>query len=420
MQDLRIAIAGAGPAGLAAALLLHRDGHRVTVFERFDVPRPLGSGLILQPTGLAVLDALGLASRIHARGQRIDRLYGRAVPSQRIVLDVQYRHLDRALFGLAVHRAALFEPLFQAAEQADIGIETGRTIAGVDGAEGARLSIMFADGSRAGPFDIVIDAMGTRSPLLSVLGGGAAGELAYGALWATLPWPGGNFDPHALEQRYRRASVMVGVLPIGRRVEAARDEVAFFWSIKPAQYETWRAAGLDPWKREVRALWPETGPLLDVLTDAGQLTLARYAHRTLANPVRGRLVAIGDAAHSASPQLGQGANMALLDAAALANALRAEADVGRALARYAALRRSHVRLYQAMSALFTPFYQSDSALLPLLRDWIVAPLTRLPVARMIVAGTVAGTILDPRPRLGQVHDTAAHAPADAAMRHGGD
>jgi 2-polyprenyl-6-methoxyphenol hydroxylase-like FAD-dependent oxidoreductase len=419
MHDLRIAIAGAGPAGLAAALLLHRDGHRVTVFERFEVPRPLGSGLILQPTGLAVLEALGLATRIQARGQRIDRLYGRAVPSQRIVLDVHYRHLDHALYGLAVHRAALFEPLFQAVEQADIGIETGRTIAGVDGGDGTRHSIVFADGNRAGPFDVVIDAMGTRSPLLSVLGGDADGELAYGALWATVPWPAGAFDPYALEQRYRRASVMAGVLPIGRRAEAGRDEVAFFWSIKPAQYETWRAAGLDNWKRQVREVWPETEPLLDALTDATQLTLARYAHRTLANPVRGCLAAIGDAAHSASPQLGQGANMALLDAVALANALRAEADVGRALARYAALRRWHVRLYQAMSALFTPFYQSDSHMLPLLRDWIVAPLTRLPVARTIVAGTVAGTILDPRARLGIRH-AAVHAPAGAAARHGGD
>ncbi|TIS71130.1 MAG: FAD-dependent oxidoreductase, partial [Mesorhizobium sp.] len=50
--SLDIAIAGAGPAGLAAALYLKRAGHRVTIFERFDEPKPVGSGLILQPTGL--------------------------------------------------------------------------------------------------------------------------------------------------------------------------------------------------------------------------------------------------------------------------------------------------------------------------------------------------------------------------------
>src|SRR5690606_18934644 len=47
---LSIAIAGAGPAGLAAARYLHRAGHRITIFERFENPAPVGSGLILQPT----------------------------------------------------------------------------------------------------------------------------------------------------------------------------------------------------------------------------------------------------------------------------------------------------------------------------------------------------------------------------------
>jgi len=58
-----------------------------------------------------------------------------------------------------------------------------------------------------------------------------------------------------------------------------------------------------------------------------------------------------------------------------------------------------VRFYQYLSALFTPFYQSDSSILPLMRDWLVAPSTRLPLARNIVAGMVAGVILDPRGRL---------------------
>ncbi|WP_435053611.1 FAD-dependent oxidoreductase [Mesorhizobium australicum] len=51
-----IAIAGAGPAGLAAALYVKRAGHRVTIFERFEEPRPVGSGLIL-PRLLAAMVA---------------------------------------------------------------------------------------------------------------------------------------------------------------------------------------------------------------------------------------------------------------------------------------------------------------------------------------------------------------------------
>jgi 2-polyprenyl-6-methoxyphenol hydroxylase-like FAD-dependent oxidoreductase len=400
MPARTIAIAGAGPAGLSAALFLHRDGHRVTIFERFDVPRPLGSGLMLQPTGLAVLAELGLVQKILALGCRIDRLFGRVTPSQRVILDVRYRYLRPDFFGLAVHRAALFTPLFEAVRQDGITIETSRNIARITTAADGRITLVFDDGSRAGLFDFVVDALGTRTPLATAFDGQTRRELAYGALWASLAWPEGIFDPHALEQRYLRANTMIGVLPIGRRSEGGPEETAFFWSIKPSDYDAWRAAGLGAWKTQVSRLWPETAPLLDAITDAEQMTLARYSHHTLAHPVAGRLVAIGDSAHAASPQLGQGANMAMLDARALALALRGNGDIANGLARYAALRRRHIRFYQFMSAIFTPFYQSDSRLLPPLRDWFVAPATRLPIVRRFVAGTVAGTIFDPRRQLG--------------------
>lgn len=114
MKRLQIAIAGCGPAGLASALLLHRDGHHVTLFERFDAPRPVGSGLMIQPTGFAVLQALGLADGLLELGARVDRLHGEAGSSGRVVLDVRYSALGkRAAFGVGVHRATLFSLLHQ-------------------------------------------------------------------------------------------------------------------------------------------------------------------------------------------------------------------------------------------------------------------------------------------------------------------
>ena len=319
MQRRSIAIAGAGPAGLAAALLLHRDGHRVTVFERFVTPQPVGSGLMIQPTGLAVLGALGLADTVLARGRRIDRMFGRVLPSGRTVLDLHYNALAPDAFGLAVHRAALFEPLFDAVQRSGIAIETDRTVIATAGVGGGDRRLVFKDWIDAGPFDLIVDALGMRSPL-----GPAVSDLAYGALWTTLPWPKGRFDDHALEQRYERASVMIGVLPIGRRSESGPDETAFFWSLKPADYAAWRAGGLEAWKDRVRRLWPETDVLLDRIGSADQMTLARYAHNTVRKPFRRHFVSIGDSAHAASPQLGQGANLGLVDAWVLADALAEE------------------------------------------------------------------------------------------------
>ena len=56
MHSLETIVCGCGPGGMAAALLLQRAGHRVRIFEQFESPRPIGSGLLLQPPGMVVLE----------------------------------------------------------------------------------------------------------------------------------------------------------------------------------------------------------------------------------------------------------------------------------------------------------------------------------------------------------------------------
>jgi hypothetical protein len=58
-----------------------------------------------------------------------------------------------------------------------------------------------------------------------------------------------------------------------------------------------------------------------------------------------------------------------------------------------------VRLYQTLSALFTPVYQSDSRLLPAIRDLVLGPLSRLPLAPRILASLVTGVLIDPFARI---------------------
>lgn len=384
-----IAVAGCGPAGLTAALLLARDGHRLCLFERFETPKPIGSGLMIQPTGRAVLRALGLEDGLLAAGDRIDRLYGRAMPSSRTVLNVRYDWLKGGHCGIGIHRAALFDLLFGAVQAEGIAIETGHTVTGSEPVSGGR-KLRFANGESA-RFDLVVDALGTASPLAPPCGR----PLGYGALWASLDWPeSGPFDPAALEQRYIAARKMVGVLPIGR------GQTAFFWSLRADQLEAWRTEGLDAWKAEVAALWPETQYFLDQIASADDLTFARYAHRTLPRPADAALIHIGDAWHSTSPQLGQGANLALLDAWALAKAIRDARDLPSALAAAVAHRRDHIQLFQALSVLFTPAYQGDSTILPFVRDWLVAPFITLWPATKIQAAMVTGLLGNPLGGLG--------------------
>ncbi|WP_084583217.1 FAD-dependent oxidoreductase [Sphingomonas azotifigens] len=405
MRGRNIAVAGCGPCGLAVALLLDRSGHQVTLFERFETPKPIGSGLMLQPTGMAVLGKLGLLDAALARGARVDRLFGKA--GKRVVLDVHYAALGRpGTFGIGIHRASLFAILHEAVLQSGIPIHSGRDVAG-SVLVGARRALCFADGQMSLPFDLVVDALGTRTPLAPPTGR----ALRYGALWASLDWPlGATFDPHSLAQRYERASKMAGVLPIGVPPGATTPKAAFFWSLRVDRLDAWRAAGLARWKAEVTALWPECATLLDQINDPHQLTFARYAHRTLASPAEPALAHIGDAWHSASPQLGQGANMALLDAWALAQGLSQGGDIDEGVRQCIRLRRRHVLMYQWLTALFTPVYQSDSRLLPLIRDRVVGPLAKLWPVTAIQASMVSGLVGHPLEPLGLGDDLDAAIP----------
>lgn len=90
--------------------------------------------------------------------------------------------------------------------------------------------------------------------------------------------------------------------------------------------------------------------------------------------------------------------MGLLDAAALADSLAAHADLSTALDAYARQRRWHIRLYQALSLAFTPFYQSDGSALPWVRDHILGHVARAPGAARLLAAVVSGLLLDPRKR----------------------
>lgn len=370
---------------MATALLLARDGHRVTIFERFEEARAVGSGLMLQPTGLAVLGSLGLADEALARGQRIDRICGKA--ATRTVLEVHYSSLRNAdAFGVGIHRAALFSLLRDAVGRAKISVASGHEVLAREQRQGGEW-LRFADQTDDGPFHLIVDASGARS----CLAGPAGRDLPFGALWANVDFLRG-FDEHALSQRYRRASKMAGVLPIGRPNGDERPQAAFFWSHRARDHEKWLGGNLESWKREVLDLWPETQPILDQIASHEALTFARYAHKTIRRPASKGLIHIGDAWHSASPQLGQGANMALMDAYALALALRRGRDVAEALSIAVALRARHVRLYQLLTALLTPIYQSDSRTIPLLRDWLMGPLSKLWPLTSLQAALVSGLV----------------------------
>lgn len=383
-RALRIGIVGYGTAGQAAALLLTRDGHQVDVFERAPGLGPVGAGVLLQPTGLQVLWSLGLLDAVLTHGMRVRRLYGETAAG-RPVMDMRYRELDARLCGIGLQRGALFG-LLDAAWTQGRHVQCGTAITHVDAEAG---TLRDGDGHTHGPYDLVLVADGAHSSLRTQV---AAPRLdvpyPWGAQWCLVPagdWPWLD----ELRQRYVAARRMVGMLPVGTRPGDDVPRISFFWSLPTHALEA--RMDVEAWRADVAAVWPDAAHLLRGTCVHTGLAQARYRDSVARTWHRGRAVLIGDAAHAMSPQLGQGVNMALMDADALARALRTHPRVDDALAAYQRERRAHVGIYHLWSRWLTPVFQSERDGVAWLRDHAMHPLSRLPGGRGQMLRVLTGT-----------------------------
>ena len=351
---LRIGVVGCGTGGPAAALALARAGHAVEVLEQAPTrvrsarhppaahrhgrparSRPARRGAPRRPRRAPARHDDG---RTHRARPRI-----RGPPAG----SVRPRHPSR--LALAALRAAL--------DAQHVRVRCGVAINGLRRHADRTVTLTSSEADH-GPYDLVIAADGARSALRRAIGvRGRVARYPWGALWAILEDPDGRHDG-ALVQRYRGTREMVGFLPLGRSptVRDGARLVSLFWSVRERHLPALRAAGLDALKPRISALDPSIDGVLDQLTDLDELLYAGYHDVRLHAWAEHRVVFAGDAAHAMSPQLGQGVNLALVDAHTLVRALAAGDDVDRALAAYHAERRAQTRFYAWASRLLTPLF----------------------------------------------------------------
>ena len=379
MDHSRIAIVGGGVAGCAAAALLAQPGREITLFEAVDDPQPIGAGLLLQPTGQRVLARLGLLDDVIAHGSTVDRLYGDTASGRR-VLDMSYRRFEPGCFGIGIQRGTLFGLLWRRMRAAGTTVRLG-TAVGAYVQDNRSVALHDTRGRPLGRFDALVLANGSFSELRASMRVAQSQQpFAWGALWAVLPGPPGLVLKE-LRQRFRAAREMVGLMPVGRALGApanAPQGINFYWSLPLDQLDAWKAEGLAAWKTRAAALLPMCAPLLEALTEAEQLRVARYADVSMAKWHDERVVAIGDCGHGMSPQLGQGANMALIDAAVLAHCAHRKSDWRAIFSQYTHERAPHLRFYQHASVALTPLFQSHRFIGPALRDLFFGLPGRLP------------------------------------------
>lgn len=202
------------------------------------------------------------------------------------------------------------------------------------------------------------------------------------------------FNQPSLQQKYDKAHTMVGMLPTGFTPENPQQRmVSLFWSLPVADIPAFNSPGFDfnAWKQSLNSFWPEVAPLMNTLQSPSQLLPATYRDVVLSRWGQGRLGLIGDAAHSMSPQLGQGANMALLDSMAIAKAIKHSGDWSEVWPHFHRERAGSIRFYQTMSWLLTPLFQSRIPGAAFVRDLALPFSHHIPWLRQQMAATVAGT-----------------------------
>ena len=378
-EALRIGICGFGVAGGAAAVLLARAGHRVTLLERAPMVGPVGAGFLLQPSGQQVLARLGLLEGVAAQSARIERVQAFTNTGSRLT-HLEYSSAAEGACAYGVRRGVVFEALHGAALAANVNIVLAAEIRGVCEEE----DCVFAHddaGVSHGPFDLLIGADGSRSQLRQWLNPGARRrEYVHGALWGSgrSAWPA-----DVLHQVARSAKRLLGLLPLGG------GQCAFFWGIRRDEVERLKARGYAAFRDEAVAMCPAAAEVLDDMGGFERLTFAGYMHALPRRIHSHRVVLLGDAAHAMSPHLGQGANLALLDAECLSRHL-ASLPLADALAAYAMERRSQSRYLALLSHWLRPFFQSESTLLGWGRDIALPLLCAVPWMRRQMELTVAG------------------------------
>lgn len=360
-----IVVAGAAIGGAAAALLLADAGAEVMLVERIPEPRAVGAAILLQPNGLAVLYGLGLRDTLNMRATKLRRggvADGRGRPI--LAADIpDFGHgIDHAL---VIRRSDLFSALHErVATHPRITTRFGTTLTEAT----ANGHVTLDAGGRSDKLvaDLVVGADGLRSLVRET--GRFGARVTPGVQYIR-----GLGAQRPLEQ------IMEYWTPLGLFGAAALADATYFYGscAAPSLAAALAARDLDAFRRAWAPALPLAAELLASLADFDQLLVNRVERVDCERFVDGRLVLLGDAAHAMAPNLGQGANSALVDGAVLIDAIRRAPELGAALQTYDARRRPAVRKIQDTADQLSRIGELRHPALRALRDGAVRAVGRL-------------------------------------------
>ncbi len=362
MKDTRIAVIGAGMAGLTTALSLQKNGFKPVVYESAPELGEVGAGLTISPNSTHGLEYVGLADELAKKANVTQTQAIMHYQTGEVLATSERGDIPRQKYGAnyyQIHRADLHEMLCHAAEKNDPGcLVLGHAFQSYtehdDGIE-----ITFANGNTV-TCDVVIGADGVRSAVRGAMFGPEdpkfTGNVAYRGLVDKGNLPDELFTPSsgvaiaprkAFTRYLVRDGSVINFVAFVRR-DGWNEEG---WSIPVTQEELMEEFG--DWH-------PRISDLIKAAPKDKVFKWALYDRDPLDQWTKGRVTLTGDAAHPMLPFMGMGAAMGIEDGVVLGRAFGASSTIDEALTRYEDARKERANYVLVMSRKARERLQSDN------------------------------------------------------------
>lgn len=335
---MRVLIVGGGIAGLSLARALEQRGIDADVVELRAAPAESGAGLYLPGNAARAIEQLGLLEAVRDNAVAID--------SQRI-LDSRGRQLSEThtadVWGscgpcLSLPHAAFHAILAQSLPRR-VGIRHGISVSGIE-QDGGSCEVAFTDGT-SGAYDLVVGADGIHSSVRRIAFPEVDAQYGNQVCWRFI-------TDNVCDVRGWTAMLGNGctllAIPVSRDHAYVYADLAAPMGADPGQLRHLNLA------EQFRGFSSPLLPLVQQASAASDIHFGRIGQVSMNDWVRGRIVLVGDAAHASSPNMAEGAGMAMEDALVLAEVLATADDVDAALSAYTLRRQPRVRWVQQQCA----------------------------------------------------------------------
>ena len=315
-KNVRIAVAGGGLGGIAAASLLQKAGYDAHVYEQSPELGRLGAGIHLGPNVVRVLDRMGVAKKLIETGVQPEAWVSKMWDTGEDLLSFPLRGYSERVYGapyLTVHRGDLQDLMMESLVPGSVSL--GKRLIGLS-EHPDHVRLQFDDGTSE-TAELVIGADGLRSKVREHM------------LGPEEPTYSGVIGHRALFPSYLVRNLVAG--DYTRWWKEDRNFIVYFlhqnreevYVVTGAPQKEWHSTS--SWvpctKQElIEAFAGFHDDAIRIMEAVPEEVLSKWAYferDPLPYWTSGRLVLLGDACHPMKPHMGQGAAMAMEDAAML-------------------------------------------------------------------------------------------------------